>query len=181
MRRWTKDALPPKSYVSKSNSVSSAENINGVDSTIREIQFYVESCINRLVTNMEQLHIFKDQQKEIMEKVYVANPPKKIDKDKRMADMLGVTVPPEVRVKVPHDIRNKGCGSGGKKRMKSKREVAINKFGKKFHKCHTCGEIVDDHDSRNCLKKSQASTSKDPSTQIRSQASTSKRPSTQIP
>ncbi|XP_023758862.2 protein FAR1-RELATED SEQUENCE 5-like [Lactuca sativa] len=66
--------------------------------------------------------------------------------------LLGVVVPDVVSdvndIQNPSDIRNKGCGSRGK-RLKSKKEMIEKEISKPKTKCTICKQMAH-HDKRNC-------------------------------
>ncbi|XP_076943494.1 protein FAR-RED IMPAIRED RESPONSE 1-like [Bidens hawaiensis] len=69
-----------------------------------------------------------------------------LSKRDRFAAILGYDQPSEVTVHVPGGIKNKGRGSH--KRIKSQKEIAISRSGKKYRECKVCHK--QGHNSRTC-------------------------------
>ena len=65
--------------------------------------------------------------------------------------IIGVTIPHERQIGNPTNIRNKGCGSRGK-RLKSAEELTRIESAKKKRMCFSCKKMAT-HDSRNCPDK----------------------------
>ncbi|GKB90496.1 FAR1-related sequence 5-like protein [Tanacetum coccineum] len=102
LRRWLRDALPPileESLNKMREYNNSVQNV--VASTIREIYSLVEYCINRLVTNVDALNSYCDQQKSLMTKADVDVPiPQEMDKEEMYSSALGVTKPKKLKLNV---------------------------------------------------------------------------------
>ncbi|KAF5781947.1 putative transcription factor FAR family [Helianthus annuus] len=147
MKRWTRDAVTNNSYQGFSNKPASNDNVEGVQGVVREIMFGNDYIVNRLVNNMEQLVIYRDQVKQQMIKVdECIGVPQPIPKKDRIANLLGFNQPTEDTIRAPVGIRTKGSGS--KKRFKSFHEQASKKSIRKQRRCQICGS--DDHDRRTC-------------------------------
>ncbi|KAD4982481.1 hypothetical protein E3N88_19152 [Mikania micrantha] len=108
---------------------------------------FIEYIVNKLVTDMRKLSIFRDTLKNLMEQTDVDTRDRPLVKQK---DIVSSFVPNNEEltsdVRVPSGIRNKGSGSH--KRFKSKREQAISRMGKRSRGCHACGQAG--HDRRTC-------------------------------
>ncbi|CAH1413033.1 unnamed protein product [Lactuca virosa] len=126
---------------------------------IRDIYYSVDYCVDRLVSDMEKLKLYREKLREMTQEV---------DEDTRSVQpmtnrgfieaVFGVEKRDEVKVKIPEGIRNKGSGPV-KKRMIGEKEMAILKAKKGSIKCGRCGEYVD-HNARTCKKKANDSASK---------------------
>ncbi|XP_076928393.1 protein FAR-RED IMPAIRED RESPONSE 1-like [Bidens hawaiensis] len=124
VRRWRKEAISNTS-LSSFRPEEFGENRADVEAVLRELRFAHEYNINKLVSNKEQLCLYRDYVKDYMSKAdeaqVVAPPPSRRD---RFAEMTGMRVPCSVIIKNPVRTRTKGCGSH--KRFKSAREIAIS-------------------------------------------------------
>ncbi|KAD4889225.1 hypothetical protein E3N88_21298 [Mikania micrantha] len=147
-RRWTKDVVPNMSK----NSIVNPHILSGinpeVDNMVRDTMTSSEYIVNKLVTDMSKLSIFRDTLKNLMEQTDVETRDQPSVKQK---DIVSSFVPHNEEstsaVCVPSGRRNKGSGSH--KRFKSKREQAISRMGKRSRGCHSCGQ--DGHDRGICL------------------------------
>ncbi|KAI3820774.1 hypothetical protein L1987_08322 [Smallanthus sonchifolius] len=150
LKRWTRDAVPKQSVPPTSGIDVENENVDGVQGVVREIMSSTENLVNRLVHNMDQLVIYRDELKGKMvaadASCGVSQPIPKAD---RVAKLLGYNQPEEPSVYVPSGIRTKGCGS--KKRFKPIREQVANKPPRRPRACHICGS--EEHDRRTCKEK----------------------------
>lgn len=157
LRRWSREALPPKTVDTNQKLQEAVEKANGADAVIREIFYSVEYCVNRLVGDMDKLRFFRDHEKDLMMKADFDVPsPTQINKTSRMGSMLGVTVPKNIDINVPTGIRNKG--SDVRTRLKSKKEIAMDAAAKKFRLCGSCNKR-EGHNIKTCPYKNGASTS----------------------
>nr|KAJ0222092.1 hypothetical protein LSAT_V11C200059730 [Lactuca sativa] len=78
--------------------------------------------------------------------------PTRADQFKKLLGVVGPNVVYDVNdIKNPTDIRNKGCGSRGK-RLKPTKEMIEKESSKPKRKCVTCEQMVH-HDKRNCPQK----------------------------
>ncbi|XP_023730020.1 protein FAR1-RELATED SEQUENCE 1-like [Lactuca sativa] len=158
-RRWTKDVVStPSSGYNMCQSPKDDAN-DASKSKIRDIYYSVDYCVDRLVSNMEKLKLYREKLREMTQEV---------DEDTRSVQpmtnrgfieaVFGVEKRDEVNVKIPEGIRNKGSGSV-KKRVIGEKEMAILKAKRGSRKCGRCGEYVD-HNARTCKKKANDSASK---------------------
>ncbi|XP_076907266.1 protein FAR1-RELATED SEQUENCE 5-like [Bidens hawaiensis] len=129
VRRWRKEAISNTS-LSSFRPEEFGENRADVEAVLRQLRFAHEYNINKLVSNKEQLCLYKDYVKDYMSKAdeaqVVAPPPSRRD---RFAEMTGMREPCSVIIRNPVRTRTKGCGSH--KRFKLAREIAISKAGDK--------------------------------------------------
>ncbi|PWA52021.1 FAR1 DNA binding domain, Zinc finger, SWIM-type, MULE transposase domain, FHY3/FAR1 family [Artemisia annua] len=152
-QRWSKYALPNKILtrpVDVASLSNPAECVNGV---LKEIYGTVEDSVTRLVTDIQKLHIYKDDLDTLLEQVKIDIPTApEMSKKELYAAALGVTEPVEVHIIAP-ECHNKGSVSV--KRHQTQAEKAINQSKKNPRKCNACGELAY-HDSRNCPTKKKA-------------------------
>ncbi|XP_021979727.1 uncharacterized protein LOC110875837 [Helianthus annuus] len=114
-----------------------------VQSMMREIVFATKYTLNRLSGNKEELSSYKDHVQSYMKKVQdmqiVAPPPSTRDRSAEITDQYRNNKNP---IRVPVGYKSKGSGS--RKRLKSKPEVAIEKMkskskpGAKERQCQNC-------------------------------------------
>nr|XP_043619682.1 protein FAR1-RELATED SEQUENCE 5-like [Erigeron canadensis] len=157
LRRWTREALPPKSDESKNKVQQLSQQSAETDSTIRAIFYSVEYTINRLVGDMDKLSMYGDTLKQLMKQADSDVPiPLAEDKNAMMSSMLGVTEPKKVDVENPDKSKNKG--SGQHKRLKSGKEISMIKSQKIPRTCGNCGK-KEGHNIKTCPHKPAASTS----------------------
>lgn len=155
MKRWTRDVVPKKTKVSSFDQDAAGNQVERASSIVREIMTATEYIVNRLVTNMDLLSLYRDQVIESKSKVDSADlPSESLDKNARLANILRVDQPcssSSATILRPSGIRNKGCGSN--KRLKSFREVSSSRISKKpkTRGCLICGGHG--HNSRTCKKK----------------------------
>ncbi|XP_023749656.1 protein FAR1-RELATED SEQUENCE 7-like [Lactuca sativa] len=158
-RRWTKDVVStPSSGYNMCQSPKDDAN-DDFKSMIRDIYYSVDYCVDRLVSDMEKLKLYREKLREMTQEV---------DEDTRSVQpmtnrgfieaVFGVEKRDEVNVKIPEGIRNKGSGPV-KKKMIGEKEMAILKAKKGSRKCGRCGEYVV-HNARTCKKKANDSASK---------------------
>ena len=149
-RRWSKYALPKK-IVSRPMDVASLSNpVECVNGVLREIYSTVEDSVTRLVTDIQKLHIYKDDLDTLLEqvKIDIPNAPE-MNKKELYAAALGVKEPETVNIVAP-ECRNKGSVS--LKRHQTQAEIALIQSNKPPRLCNYC-ETYGYHDSRNCPKK----------------------------
>ncbi|KAL7588662.1 hypothetical protein Lser_V15G40247 [Lactuca serriola] len=158
-RRWTKDVVPRSA--SRYNTCQFPTNDANEDfkAMIWDIYFSVDYCVDRLVSNMENLKLYRQKVKELT---------KNVEEETRNArpmmntafigSVLGVEKRDKVTVKNPKGIKNKGSGPI-KKRMIGQKETVIVNAKKGSRKCGRCGKYVD-HNTRTCQQKANVSTSK---------------------
>jgi hypothetical protein len=147
LRRWTREAVPNISARDIVRQKDCSEKDWDVDAVVRDIKFSTEYVINKLVSDMDQLCIFRDHVKQYMSKAddfHVTAPPP--TRKEKFAAVVGMSQSSTATIRVPIGTRFKGCGS--RKRLKSKREQAISQAAKKQRKCKKCKSCG--HDRRNC-------------------------------
>ncbi|XP_035836018.1 protein FAR1-RELATED SEQUENCE 5-like [Helianthus annuus] len=155
MGRWTRDVVPKKTKVSSFDQNAAGNQVERASSIVREIMTATEHIVNRLVTNIDMLSLYRDQVIESKLKVDSADlPAESLDKNARLANILHADQPcssSSATILPPSGIRNKGCGSN--KRLKSFREVSSSRISKKTKTrgCLICGGHG--HNSRTCKMK----------------------------
>ncbi|XP_035838198.1 protein FAR1-RELATED SEQUENCE 5-like [Helianthus annuus] len=121
-----------------------------IDKVFREIVVGNEYVVNRLVGDLDELCRYRDHIKIYIDKadevMVVAPPP---SRKERFADIGGNLEKLDSMIRVPIKIRIKGCGV--QKRIKSNREIAIQKSSKIQKSCRVCGGKG--HNSRTCKDK----------------------------
>ncbi|XP_022040730.1 protein FAR1-RELATED SEQUENCE 2-like [Helianthus annuus] len=123
---------------------------NEIDKVYREIVVANEYVVNRLVGDLDELCRYRDHIKSYIDKadeVMVAAPPP--TRKERFADIGGNIEKSNSMIRVPIKTRTKGCGV--QKRIKSNREIAIQKSSKIQKSCRVCGGKG--HNSRTCKDK----------------------------
>ncbi|XP_022011540.2 uncharacterized protein LOC110911249 [Helianthus annuus] len=123
---------------------------SAIDKVYREIVVANEYVVNRLVGDLDELCHYRDHIKSYIDKadeVMVAAPPP--SRKERFADIGGNLEKSDSMIRVPIKIRTKGCGV--QKRIKSNREIAIQKSSKIQKSCRVCGGKG--HNSRTCKDK----------------------------
>ncbi|XP_076930240.1 protein FAR1-RELATED SEQUENCE 9-like [Bidens hawaiensis] len=148
LRRWTKDVVANSPLHAPSYSHGDVANKNDAYSVVRQMNKAHDHVINQLVGDMEKLshHAeYINNYKAKVDEIHITAPP--LSNKEIFADMLKTTQPTHANIRVPTDIRNKGCGVHN--RIRSQREQAISQAGKPRNHC-TCGEPG--HDSRNHYK-----------------------------
>ncbi|CAI9263759.1 unnamed protein product [Lactuca saligna] len=138
-----KDIIPTELLKKCFRYADSDENTQRV---ALDIFHTVDNCVSSLSNNRTKLKEYLDEIKQLEAK-FISNftTHEKGNKNKEFEKTLGVTIPTSVDIQNPGEIRNKG--SGTKKRMKSLREVTIEKS--KGSRCSYCRN-GNDHDWRNC-------------------------------
>ncbi|XP_019190597.1 PREDICTED: protein FAR1-RELATED SEQUENCE 5-like [Ipomoea nil] len=100
------------------------------------------------VRQTRMLQVIEELRDEFLSDGMSVNPPK--GKGVAIAALCGVEPPTSITIKPPAQAKNKGTG----KRIKSQRELAIERSGKACRKCGVCGEYAH-HNARSCpLKRS---------------------------
>ncbi|XP_076951983.1 uncharacterized protein LOC143625564 [Bidens hawaiensis] len=133
--RWKRDAGVNLRTAPISN-LGNEKNLK-VKEISREITLAGEYLINSYVTDIDELTKVRDQMNIMIQKVDKTRYQRtSLSKRDRFAAVLGYAQPPEVTVRVPSGIRNKGRGSH--KRIKSQKEIVIGRSGKKHRECKVC-------------------------------------------
>lgn len=147
LKRWRRDVVANKANCSVFLEASSNVNIDKANQVVREIMFASEYLSSRYFTNIEELVKLRDQLQGMMEKADESFRSRPVLKKKDiMSSLLGYNQPSTSTLKLPSGIRNKGRGSH--KRIKSKKEKAIGRAGKRRRECGVCGLLG--HDIRTC-------------------------------
>ncbi|KAL4572068.1 hypothetical protein LXL04_018837 [Taraxacum kok-saghyz] len=157
LTRWLKDVATQTNPDIRANRNKILGGGDELNSMVRDIYGIVDSCLDRLVTNMEDLSLYKDKQQQLkidVEKNTSVMPP--MSNREVIASYYGVTSNEEITLKTPKGIRNKGCGPY-KKRMIGEKEKAIEKT-KKSRTCSLCR--LPSHNARSCPKMPAPSASK---------------------
>nr|KAJ0220947.1 hypothetical protein LSAT_V11C200051800 [Lactuca sativa] len=154
LKRWRRDVIPTELLKRRFNS--SFDDSNS-DMTDIDIFSTVDHCVSFLSHDAAKLKLYLDEQNKLKKKIVDDclnhDRPTRVEHFKKL---LGVVVPDVVSdvsdIQNPTDIRNKGCGSRGK-RLKSTKEMIEKESSKPKRKCATCEQIVH-REKRNCpLKK----------------------------
>ncbi|XP_022013958.1 protein FAR1-RELATED SEQUENCE 5-like [Helianthus annuus] len=148
-RRWMRDVVSVGSNHSNIRFDEIGRN-SEIDKVYREIVVANEYVVNRLVGDLDELCRYRDHIKSYIDKadeVMVASPPP--SRKERFADIGGNLEKSDSMIRVPIKIRTKGCGV--QKRIKSNREIAIQKSSKIQKSCRVCGGKG--HNSRTCKDK----------------------------
>ncbi|XP_035843906.1 uncharacterized protein LOC118490397 [Helianthus annuus] len=148
-RRWMRDVVSVGSNHSNIRFDEIGRN-SEIDKVYREIVVANEYVVNRLVGDLDELCRYRDHIKSYIDKadeVMVAAPPP--SRKERFADIGGNLEKSDSMIRVPIKIRTKGCGV--QKRIKSNREIAIQKASKIQKSCRVCGGKG--HNSRTCKDK----------------------------
>ncbi|XP_021985874.1 protein FAR1-RELATED SEQUENCE 5-like [Helianthus annuus] len=148
-RRWMRDVVSVGSNHSNIRFDEIGRN-SEIDKVYREIVVANEYVVNRLVGDIDELCRYRDHIKSYIDKadeVMVAAPPP--SRKERFAEIGGNIEKSDSIIRVPIKTRTKGCGV--QKRIKSNREIAIQKSSKIQKSCRVCGEKG--HNSRTCKDK----------------------------
>lgn len=146
LKRWRRDTVVNKANSSLFVKDSSNVNIDKANQLVREIMVATEYLSSRYFTNIEELTKVRDQLKILMEKAEGSKTGPILKKKDMMASLLGYDQPTTTNLRLPCGIRNKGRGSH--KRIKSKKEMAASRAGKRRRACGVCGKLG--HDIRTC-------------------------------
>ncbi|XP_021986104.1 uncharacterized protein LOC110882376 [Helianthus annuus] len=143
LNRWRKEASPNCSPECSISREYMTELDPDVQSMMRDIIFSTEYTLNRLYGNKEELSLYKDHVQSYMKKVQdmqiVAPPASSRD---RFSEITGQYKNDKNPIRVPVGYKSKGSGS--RKRLKSKQEIAIDKKqlkskpGAKERQCQNC-------------------------------------------
>ncbi|XP_035844062.1 protein FAR1-RELATED SEQUENCE 5-like [Helianthus annuus] len=148
-RRWMRDVVSVGSNHSNIRFDEIGRN-SEIEKVYREIVVANEYVVNRLVGDLDELCRYRDHIKSYIDKVdevMVVSPPP--SRKERFADIGGNLEKSDSMIRVPIKIRTKGCGV--QKRIKSNREIAIQKSSKIQKSCRVCGGKG--HNSRTCKDK----------------------------
>lgn len=165
-RRWTKDVVPRSTYGYNLTKIPISEKKEEIHSIVRDLYFSMDFCIDRMVNDFDSLRKFRDEMKEKMTTVENETKYAKPMKNKEVIEsLMGVVQKENITILPPTQVSNKGSGRP-KKRMKGKKEIAIEKAKKDGRKCHKCNKFIpfgasEKHDKRNCHKFQVQETSKE--------------------
>ncbi|KAL4567480.1 hypothetical protein LXL04_023065 [Taraxacum kok-saghyz] len=157
LTRWMKDVVTRMNSDKSANRNKMLGVGDELNSKVRDIYGIVDSCVDLLVSNIEDLSLYKDKQEQLKKDVETNTsvmPP--MSNREVIASYYGVTSNKEITLKTPKGIRNKGCGPH-KKRIISDKEKAIDK-SKKSRTCSLCG--IPSHNARSVHKFSAVAASK---------------------
>ncbi|GJU62884.1 FAR1 DNA binding domain, zinc finger, SWIM-type, MULE transposase domain containing protein [Tanacetum coccineum] len=141
-KRWLKN-VKPSSF--DRHRITGASNV--VQSEVLELYLIFESSIDRLVHDLDKLHIYKDKMKELLNQAKIDVPMvPKVSSKAVMSVMLGVDEPENVLIGNPNLSKVKGtcCFS----RMKHVAEVTAEELAKR-RTCGLCG-CKEGHNKRTC-------------------------------
>nr|GLL21910.1 protein FAR1-RELATED SEQUENCE 5-like [Ipomoea trifida] len=140
VRRWRKQPSVEASIVGVSEGGTSNSGPNGLWIAINACAGMVGNSESRMSRMLQVL-------KELRQEFLIDGTSSSHDKGHSVAiqALCGVQPPTTIRIKAPAKAKNKGSG----KRMKSKRELAIEESRKGARKCHLCNRY-DGHDTHNC-------------------------------
>ncbi|XP_076950071.1 uncharacterized protein LOC143622941 [Bidens hawaiensis] len=143
--RWKRDAgLNPRTAPISSFGNDKFLKVKEIS---REITLAGEYLINSYVTDVDDLIKVRDQMNIMIKQVDETRYKRThLSKRDRFSAILGYDQPNEVTVRVPSGIKKKGCRSH--KRIKSQKEIAINRSGKRYRECKVCHQ--QGHNSRTC-------------------------------
>nr|KAJ0213653.1 hypothetical protein LSAT_V11C400226560 [Lactuca sativa] len=155
-KRWTKDVVPRYMDTYKIPNVHTKEKKEEIQSIIRELEFAMEFCIDRLVNDLDKLILVRDEMNEKMTMVDNETKNEKSMKNIEVIEtLMGMEQKEKVNILPPTLINNKGVWKT-KKRMKGKKEIDVEKAkdGRQFYKC---GKYIkygtsEKYDARNCHK-----------------------------
>ncbi|XP_076903037.1 protein FAR1-RELATED SEQUENCE 3-like [Bidens hawaiensis] len=143
VNRWKRDAgVNPRT--APISTFGNDKNLK-VKEIAREITLAGEYLINSYATDVDELTKVRDQMNIMIKQADETRYKRThLSKRDRFAAILGY--PSEVTVRVPSGIKNKSCGSH--KWIKSQKEIAISRSGKKYRECKVCHK--QGHNSRTC-------------------------------
>ncbi|XP_021993310.1 uncharacterized protein LOC110890049 [Helianthus annuus] len=126
LNRWRKEASPNCSPEFSISREYMTELDPDVQSMMRDVIYSTEYTLNRLSGNKEELSLYKDHVQSYMKKVQDMQivAPSASSRD-RFAEITGQYKNDKNLIRVPVGYKSKGSGS--RKRLKSKQEIAIDK------------------------------------------------------
>ncbi|GKD53536.1 hypothetical protein Tco_1286923, partial [Tanacetum coccineum] len=141
-KRWLKN-VKPSSFGRR--RITGASDV--VQSEVLELYQIFESTIDRLVHDLDKLHIYKDKMKELLNQVEINVPTVlKVSSKAVMSVMLGVDEPENVLIGNLNLSKVKGTGCFS--RMKHVAEVTAEELAKR-RTCGLCG-CKEGHNKRTC-------------------------------
>ncbi|GJV36314.1 hypothetical protein Tco_1408791 [Tanacetum coccineum] len=147
-KRWLKN-VKPSSFGRR--RITGASDV--VQSEVLELYQIFESTIDRLVHDLDKLHIYKDKMKELLNQVEINVPTVlKVSSKAVMSDMLGVDEPDNVLIGNPNLSKVKGMGCFS--RMKHVAAVTAEELAKR-RTCSVC-RGKEGYNKRTCTNEVQA-------------------------
>nr|GEW81614.1 FAR1 DNA binding domain, zinc finger, SWIM-type, MULE transposase domain, FHY3/FAR1 family [Tanacetum cinerariifolium] len=141
-KRWLKNAKPSSFDRRRITGTSDV-----VQSEVLELCKIFESSIDRLVHDLDKLHIYKDKMKELLNQAEIDVPMvPKVNSKAVMSAMLGVDEPEKVLIGNPNLSKVKGTGCFS--RMKHVAEVTVEELAKR-RTYGLCGG-KEGHNKRTC-------------------------------
>lgn len=149
-KRWTKDVVPNEINHSFDTAEFGDSKFSNARKIAREIVLAGEYLANNLITDFKELSLVNEQMKLMMAKVDEGrfNRPSVVNKYDRYSSILRYNQPSDTVVRLPSGIKNKGRGK--QKRIKSQKERAISRSGKRKRACGFCKTTG--HNRRKCPK-----------------------------
>ncbi|KAL4580261.1 hypothetical protein LXL04_016447 [Taraxacum kok-saghyz] len=146
-KRWRKDVVPRTTY--GYNEFGRCKEADDIEAIVRELHATVDHCVDRLSSNLEKLHLYRDTQKCLKTNVDEDSIGEKPMSNKPFIEtVISVRKKSDIHVRVPEGVRNKGS----KKMLISEKEKAIINAKKGSRKCGGCVEYVV-HNARTCPNK----------------------------
>ncbi|XP_021987008.1 uncharacterized protein LOC110883599 [Helianthus annuus] len=143
LNRWRNEASPNCSPEFSISREYMTELDTNVQSMMRDVIYSTEYTLNRLSGNKEELSLYKDDVQSYMKKVQdmqIVSPP--ASSRDRFAEITGQYKNDKNPIRVPVGYKSKGSGS--RKCLKSKQEIAVDKKrsklkpGAKERQCQNC-------------------------------------------
>ncbi|KAL9684175.1 hypothetical protein QQ045_021609 [Rhodiola kirilowii] len=148
LKRWRKDSATIQhsdfKYSDDPSINSSPEGASLISTIWREMRLLVSSANQDIESQQSVLESIKRTKDDLHIPIV---PDHQSTKDDYFHRVLGVSQPTDLHIKTPRIAGNKGCG-----RMKSMREIEVQKSKKPKRLCRYCNEYGY-HDKRNCPKK----------------------------
>nr|KAJ0217214.1 hypothetical protein LSAT_V11C300134330 [Lactuca sativa] len=138
-------------------NVHTKEKKEEIQSVIRELEFAMEFCIDRLMNDFDKLILFRNDMNEKMKKVDNETKNAKSMKNTKVIEtLMGMEQKEKVNILAPTLINNQGVRKT-KKIMKGKKKIGAEKAKKNERKCLKCGKYIkydtsEKHDAHNCHK-----------------------------
>ena len=144
VKRWQKDLISSEMLKKRHWDGEGNERRDKLEN---DAQAAFDYCLGLVVNDMEKLEGFVSKMVELKSNLEANGcSVSRCNTEEMMESLLGVSKSDNIDVRNPKPIRNKGCGTG--KRLKSGKEIAIEKIEKAKRKCRLCKEWGN-HDSRN--------------------------------
>ena len=118
---------------------------DGIHNSVVQIYEIVDNLLLSMFNNKDKIDEFLDCMKDVKQKFGSnANIGVEIDKRKQIDMLLGTSSPIDIEIENPSQANNKGS----RKRLRSGKEIIIEKVSKEARRCNRCGKHVY-HDARN--------------------------------